>query len=76
MAVLEGASKSVPASAVRTPAGDIAVAEENPPSARPVETAEHVHERRLACAVRPDQTQDLAWEKFERDVAERLDARE
>ncbi len=42
---------------------------------RAVEAAEHVHERRLAGAVRADQADDLAAAQLERHAAERLDAR-
>src|SRR5207244_13505340 len=58
------------------PAGDLAPLERDRALVRPVEAAEHVHERRLAGAVRADQADDLAAAKLQRDLAQRLDALE
>ncbi len=43
---------------------------------RRVETTEAVEQRRLAGAVRPDQTEQLAWLEIERHAVERHDAAE
>jgi hypothetical protein len=43
---------------------------------RPVEAADHVHERRLAGAVRADQPDDFAPAKLEGDLPQRMDALE
>ena len=43
---------------------------------RVVEAAQHVHERRLAGAVRADQADDLPAAKLERDLAQGLDTLE
>src|SRR5439155_9722539 len=56
--VLERSGQAMPAAARRAPAGDVAALQLDGPAARPVEAAQHVHERRLACPVRPDPPDD------------------
>ena len=56
------------AAPVRRPARDVAARELDRAGVRPVEAAEHVHERRLAGAVRADQPDDLAARELERDA--------
>ena len=72
VAVLKRAGQPVPAAPVRRPVRDVAAREQHRPGGRPVEPAEHVHERRLAGAVRADQPDDLAAPELERDLPERL----
>ena len=74
--MLERAREPLAPAPVRRPARDVLPLELDGPGVRPVEAAEHVHERRLAGAVRADQPDDLAAAELERDVAERLDALE
>ena len=65
MAVLKGAGETVTAAPVSRPTGDVAALELDSALGRPVEAAEHVHERRLAGAVRPDETDDLTTMQVE-----------
>ena len=67
-AVLERPRDPGAAAPVRAPAGDVALAELDRARRRGVEAAEHVHERRLAGAVRADQADDLVPVQLERDV--------
>ena len=76
MAVLERAGETVAAAPVRRPAGDVAALELDGAFGRPVEAAEHVHERRLAGAVRPDEADDLTAAQLEGHAPKRLDAGE
>ena len=75
-AVLERAREPGPGAARRAPAGDLAARELDGALVRPVEPGQHVHERRLARAVRADQADDLVLPHLERDVAERVHALE
>jgi hypothetical protein len=59
---------------VGAPAGDVAIAELDGPRGRQVEAGQNIDERRLAGAVRPDQTDDLTATQLERDVLKRVDA--
>ena len=59
-AVLERAREAVAAAAMRRPACDVALPERDRALVGTIEAAEHVDERRLAGAVRPDQPDDLA----------------
>jgi hypothetical protein len=70
MAVLEGARESRTAAPARAPASDVASLQLDSATRGAVEAAEDVHKGRLACAVRPDQADDLPALKLERDVAE------
>ena len=74
--VLEGTGEPMPPAPVRRPAGDVALLESDLATRRPVEAAEDVDERRLAGPVRADQADDLARLELERDVTQRLHARE
>jgi hypothetical protein len=56
------------------PAGDVAIAELDRARRRQVEAGEHVDERRLAGAVRPDQPTTSRAVELERDLLQRLDA--
>ncbi len=76
VAVLERAREAVPSAAARAPMRHVTVAEQHLASGRPVEAAEHVHECRLAGAVRADEAEHLATPELERDCAERLNTRE
>ena len=69
-AVLERAGEAVTAAPMRRPAGDVAVTERDSALVGTVEAAEHVDERRLAGAVRPDQADDLAAVQLEGDAGE------
>src|SRR6266496_1763535 len=73
-AVLERARQAGARPSMSAPAGDVAIAELDRARVRQVEAGEHVHERRLAGAVRPDQTDDLPRVELERDLLQRLDA--
>jgi hypothetical protein len=74
--VLEGAREPRAAATVRRPARDVAAVQLDGSARRPVEARQHVHERRLAGAVRPDQPDDLAAPQLEADPAQRLHALE
>ena len=76
VAVLERARETVATAPVGRPAGDVAALELDGASGGPVEPAEHVHERRFAGAVRPDEADDLTAVQLERDPTKRLDAGE
>ena len=58
-AVLEGAYHAGPRPSMSAPTGDVSVAELDGAGSRQIEAGEHVHERRLAGAVRPDEADDL-----------------
>src|SRR6266498_1801123 len=73
MAVLKGTREAVAASTVCRPARHVATLELDRAGRRPVEAAEHVHERRLAGAAHSDQAHDLARLQLERDGAKRFD---
>jgi hypothetical protein len=73
--VLKRAREPDAAAAVRAPRRDVASLELHRPS-RKVEVTEHVDERRLARAVRPDQAHDLVAVQFDRDAPKRMDALE
>jgi hypothetical protein len=64
------------AAAVRAPRRDVASLELHRSCRGKVEAAEHVDERRLARAVRPDQAHDLVAVQFDRDAPKRVDALE
>src|SRR5581483_964825 len=72
MCMLERARETAPPTAVRRPARDVVPLQLDRSLTRPVESAQDVHERRLACAVRSDETDDFAAAQLERYVAERL----
>src|SRR5262245_2586025 len=74
MAVLERARETLSAASMRRPAGHVAALQLDGPGCRPIETAEDVHERRLAGPVRPDEADDLALVELEVDAAKRLDS--
>ena len=76
VAVLKRPCEACPAPPAGPPARDVAALELDAAARRPVEAAEDVHERRLAGAVRADQSDDLAATQLERDVPERVHARE
>ena len=61
---------------VRAPAGHVPFVQVDGAGGRDVEAREHVDERRLAGPVRPDQADDLVPVQLERDVVQRLHARE
>ena len=50
------------------PTGDVAIAELDGAGSRQVEAGEHVHERRLAGAVGPDEADNLPAVELEGDV--------
>jgi hypothetical protein len=70
MTVLEGAREPAPSTAVGGPARDVAPFELDRAGRWTVEPGEHVDERGLAGAVRPDQAEHLAAVELERDVPE------
>ena len=70
--MLEGAREPVAPAAVRRPARDVLLAEDDGAAVGLVEAAEDVDERRLAGAVRPDQADDLAAVQVEIDDVECL----
>jgi hypothetical protein len=74
--VLERPHEPVAVAPRGRPACHVAAVELDLARRRAVEAAEHVHERRLAGAVRADQADDLARMELERDVGQRLDALE
>jgi hypothetical protein len=57
---------------VRRPRGDVLAGELDRAGGGRVESRQHVHERRLAGAVRPDQADDLVPAQLERDAAQRV----
>jgi hypothetical protein len=69
VAVLEGPRKTGPATALRRPARDVAAFELDGARRRQVEAGDHVHQGRLAGAVRPDQADHLV--PFEAEVDRR-----
>jgi hypothetical protein len=73
--VLERAREARACTARRRPARHVHAVQLDPPGRGPVGPAEHVHERGLAGAVRPDQPDDLTAPQLERDAAQRLNAR-
>ena len=75
-AVLERARETGPAAAVRRPRGDVLAGELHRAGVREVEAGQHVHERRLAGSVRPDQADHLVPVQLHRHAAKRVDARE
>src|SRR5919108_2368034 len=75
-AVLERARQAGSGAPVCAPARDPAVAELDATARWEVETGDDVHERRLSCAVRPDQADDLVAMQLQRHVLERADAAE
>src|SRR5207237_6547974 len=75
-AVLERPREACTPAPRRAPRGHVAIAELDRASVREVEAAEHVDERRLAGAVRPDQADDLVPVQLNRHIAERPDALE
>jgi hypothetical protein len=76
VAVLKRACEAVSTTSKRGPPRHVAFLEQDTAAGRAIEAAEDVDERRLAGSVRADQTDDLALPELERDVAERLNARE
>src|SRR6266516_6663155 len=70
MTVLKRPGQAMPAAPTRAPARDVASLELDNARGRQVESAEHVHERRLAGAVRTDPADDLAAAELEGDLAE------
>ena len=76
VAVLKGSGEPGPPAAARAPARDVAALELDVPRSWTVEARENVHERRLACAVRPDQADDVPAAQLERDVTKSVNALE
>jgi hypothetical protein len=56
------------------PTGDVALAELDDAGARQIEAGEHVHERRLAGAVRPDEADNLLPVELESHLPQSVDA--
>src|SRR2546423_11078122 len=74
MALLKCAREPGAAAALRRPARDLAALELDAAGGGKVEARDHVHERRLARTVRPDQAHDLLPAELEVDVDQRVDA--
>ena len=72
--LLERPGETRPSAAVGRPFRNVRVLEPNRPGAREVEAGHDVDERRLAGAVRADQSDDLAPAQLERDLTESPDA--
>ena len=66
--VLEGAADTALGHVMRRPPRDVLAGELDDARGRLVDAREHVEERRLACAVRPDQRDDRALRNREVDV--------
>ena len=73
---LERAGDAEPGPLVRVEPADVAAVEQDPARGRRLQAGDDVEQRRLARAVRPDQTGDLAGARVEVDVGERAVAAE
>src|SRR4029450_10334550 len=73
-AVLERTREACPSPPGWAPPRHLRSREVDRAGGREVEAADHIHERRLAGAVRADQSEHLVPVKLDRDVAKRVDA--